>query len=71
MSMLTIEPIRRLFKKAGAKRVSDEAAKELAKVLEEKAFLISKEAQKLSEISNRRTILKKDIKMARRVNERS
>jgi len=67
--MLTIEPLRRLFKKAGAKRVSDEAAKELAKVLEEKAKLVAAEAQKLSEISGRRTILKKDIKMAWRVVE--
>lgn len=70
--MLTVEPLRRLFKKAGAKRVSDHAAKELAKLLEEKAFLIAKEAHRLSELSQRRTVLKKDIKMARRViDERS
>ncbi|MBI4018420.1 MAG: NFYB/HAP3 family transcription factor subunit [Candidatus Aenigmarchaeota archaeon] len=67
--MLTIEPVRRLFKKAGAKRVSDEAARALAKLLEDKAKLIAAEAQKLSDLSNRRTVLKKDIKMARRVVE--
>ena len=68
--MLTTEPLRRLFKKAGAKRVSDDAAKELAKILADRAKLIAAEAHKLSEISGRRTVLKKDIKMARRIVEK-
>ncbi len=63
---LTLQPIRRLFKTAGAKRVSNKAANELSKVLESRAKLIAAEAKKISEHSGRRTVLKRDIKMARK-----
>jgi len=69
MGELTIQPIRRLFKRAGAKRVSNKAAAELAKILEEKAKLIVIEAKKLSEHSKRRTVMKHDIKLAKKVVE--
>ena len=67
MSELTIQPLRRLFKKAGAKRVSDKAAEELAKELELRTREIVIEAKNLAEHSGRRTILRRDIKMARRI----
>jgi histone H3/H4 len=67
---LTINPIRRLFKRLGAKRVSDKAAIELARVIEEKAKMIMLEAQKLSVHSGRRTVLRRDIKLARKILER-
>jgi histone H3/H4 len=67
---LTLQPIRRLFKTAGAKRVSNKAANELAKVLEERAKLISTEARKISEHSGRRTVLRRDIKLARKTVEK-
>lgn len=66
---LTINPIRRLFKRAGAKRVSDKAAVELAKIIEEKATILATESQKLSEHSDRRTVLRRDIKLARKILE--
>jgi histone H3/H4 len=69
MGELTIQPIRRLFKRAGAKRVSNKAAAELAKILEEKAKMIVIEAKKLSEHSKRRTVMKQDIKLARKIVE--
>lgn len=69
MGELTIQPIRRLFKRAGAKRVSNKAAAELAKILEEKAKLIVLEAKKLSEHSKRRTVMKQDIKLAKKIVE--
>jgi histone H3/H4 len=62
--ILTLQPLRKLFKRVGAKRVSDEAAKELSKILEERAKLIVLEAKRLSEHSGRRTVMKRDIKMA-------
>lgn len=62
--MLTLQPLRRLFQKAGAKRVSDDAAQELGKILENKAKDVVLEAKRLSEYSGRRTIMKRDIKMA-------
>ena len=66
MPELTKETTRRLLKRAGAKRVSDKAAEELAKILDERAKLIAGEARKLSEHAGRRTVLRKDIKMARK-----
>lgn len=62
--ILTLQPLRKLFKKAGAKRVSDKAAEELGKVLENRAKEVVLEAKRLSEHSGRRTVMKKDIKMA-------
>ena len=66
MPQLTKEPVRRLLKRAGAKRVSDKAAEELAKLLEDRAKLIASEAKKLSEHAGRRTVLRRDVKMARK-----
>jgi histone H3/H4 len=66
MSELTLAPVRRLFKKVGAKRISDDAAKELAKIIDEKSKLVIVEAKRLSEHSGRRTIMKRDIKLARK-----
>ena len=61
---LTIAPIKKLIKKAGAKRVSDDAAIELAKIMEQKAVEICVKADKLAKYSNRKTVMKKDIKLA-------
>lgn len=66
---LTINPIRRLFKRVGAKRVSDNAAIELARIIEDKSRLLATEAQKLSEHSGRRTVLRRDVKLARKILE--
>ncbi len=66
---LTINPIRRLFKRVGAKRVSDAAAVELAKILEDKAKLLVVESQKLCEHTGRRTVLRRDVKLARKILE--
>lgn len=63
---LTLNPLRKMIKKAGAKRVSDEAALELGKLMEERAEKICKKADKLSKFSKRRTVMKKDIRMAAR-----
>ena len=41
---ISVAPMIRLCKKAGAKRVSEEAAKELARVLGDIGFRIAKEA---------------------------
>ena len=67
---LTLQPVRRLLKTAGAKRVSNKAAAELAKILEERAKLSAVEAKKISEHSGRRTVLRRDIKMARKTFEK-
>ena len=70
MPELTLQPIRRLLKRVGAKRVSDKAGEELAKVLEERTKLMCIEAKKLSDHSGRRTVLKRDIKLAKKILEK-
>lgn len=56
--------IKRIIKKVGAKRVGDEAAIKLAEIVERRGVEICKKALELAKISNRKTVLKKDIKEA-------
>ncbi len=65
MAEITIQPVRRLIKKAGAKRISDKAAEELAAMLEKRSANLLAEAHKISQHSGRRTVMRKDIKMAK------
>ena len=57
-------PMHRLCKKAGADRVSEAAAQELAKVLDEIGTKIAKEAFDYSMYAGRKTIKTKDIEIA-------
>lgn len=63
----TLEPLRKLIKKHGAKRVSDKAAAALAEVLEEKTKLLLQHADKLSKHAGRRTVMVEDVKMAKKI----
>jgi histone H3/H4 len=54
----------RIMKKSGAERVSDDAANELRKVLEEVAHRIAKQAVELSIHAGRKTIKPDDIRFA-------
>ena len=54
----------RVMKKSGAERVSDDAADELRKVLEEVAERIAKQAVDLSVHAGRKTIKAEDIRFA-------
>ena len=54
----------RLIRKAGARRVSEGAAKAMAEVVEEKALAIAAEAVKLAEHAGRRTVRDVDIRLA-------
>lgn len=62
--ILTLNPIKKLIKRSGAKRVSADAVEELAKILESDAIKICKRAQKLAKLAGRKTVMKKDIKLA-------
>jgi DNA-binding protein len=66
-NIITIEPLRRLMKDAGAERISDDAAKELSKYLEIKTIELIKESQKITQHSKRATITREDIKLAKNV----
>jgi histone H3/H4 len=54
----------RIMKKTGAERVSDDAADELRKVLEEVAERIARQAAELSTHAGRKTIKPEDIRFA-------
>ncbi len=63
-SELPVSQMHRLCKKAGADRVSEVAAKELAKVLEEIGVKIAKEALDYAVYAGRKTIKVEDIEIA-------
>jgi len=63
---LAIAPMHRLCKKAGADRVSESAAKELSKVLDEIGVKIAKEAMDYAMHAGRKTVKSEDIEIAAR-----
>jgi len=63
---LAVAPMHRLCKKAGAERVSEAAAKELAKALEQVGTKIAKEALDFAMHAGRKTIKAEDIEIAAR-----
>jgi len=63
-SELAIAPMHRICKKVGADRVSEAAAKELAKTLEDIGIKISREALDFAMHAGRKTIKAEDIAIA-------
>ncbi len=63
---ISVAPMHRLCKKAGADRVSEAAAEELAKVLGEIGVKIAKEALDYAVHARRKTIKTEDIEIATR-----
>jgi len=64
MSDLPIAAIDRLIRKAGAERVSEDAAVALSKILEDVAIDISKQAIELARHAKRKTVTGEDIQLA-------
>jgi len=63
---LAIAAMHRICKKAGAERVSESAAIEMAKVLEEIGLKIGREAIDFAMHAGRKTVKAEDIKIAAR-----
>jgi len=57
----TIAPIRRLLKKAGDLRISEEAADALRKCIGEYGLKVAEYAVKQAEYEGRKTVLERDI----------
>jgi DNA-binding protein len=63
---IAVAPMYRLCKKARAERVSEAAAKELAKALEDIGVKIAKEALDYAMYAGRKTVKAEDIEIATR-----
>lgn len=63
---LPLLPFERILKKAGAKRVSQEAMDEFSKVMEDRLIMIAQEATALAKHAGRKTIIDQDVREARR-----
>jgi len=64
MGELAIAAMHRLIKKAGAERVSESAAREMGKVLEDIGLKIGKEAIEWSMHAGRKTVKAEDVRKA-------
>lgn len=64
MTELPIAAVDRIIRKAGARRVSESAARELAEVLEDYALDIASEASELASHAGRKTVRDTDIRLA-------
>lgn len=61
---LQLAPVHRIIKRAGAERVSESAADELRKILEEIGIKIAREALDFAAHAGRKTVRGDDIRLA-------
>ena len=61
---LSLSAVHRIIRKAGAERVGEDAAEELARVLEELGVQIATQAVELSSHAGRKTVKASDVQIA-------
>jgi histone H3/H4 len=61
----TLAPMRRLIKKYGDLKISEEAAEEMRRTVGELAQRVAKAAAENAKKDNRKTVLERDIRVAR------
>ena len=65
-SIVAAAPMADILRKAGAERVSDEAARAMADLMFEKAFEIAKDAVMYAKHAGRKTIKRSDVDLAKK-----
>lgn len=66
MAKLPIAPFEKILKENGAKRVSFSAGEALAEIMGELAGEISKNASIMAEHAGRKTVVRRDVELARK-----
>ena len=64
MTELSQSAVERIMKKAGAERVSADAAETLSGLMEDYGIFLAKEAKKMSDHAGRKTLRGSDIRIA-------
>jgi len=64
MVEIPLTTVARIMKKAGARRVGQDAAQAMAEIVEARALVIATEAVKLAEHAGRKTVRDVDIRLA-------
>ncbi len=64
MAEFPIAPVDRIIRKAGAERVSEQAAEVMAEILEQYAIKIASMAKLFAQHAGRKTIVPEDIMLA-------
>ncbi len=63
---LPLAPVKKILKKSGANRISKDAVIAFAKLLEDVAADVAAEAVVMAEHAGRKTVVRKDVKLARK-----
>jgi histone H3/H4 len=64
MTELSQSAVERIMKKAGAERISADAAETLSGLMEDYGIFLAKEAKKMSDHAGRKTLRGSDIRIA-------
>lgn len=66
MAELPLAPLKRILKRAGGERVSDDAVEALRDEVEERALDMAERARDYAQHANRKTVQREDVMAARR-----
>ena len=61
---ISAQTAKKILKSSGAERIGDDAANELAEMLNAIAYSVAKKAVKLAKHANRKTVKKADVRLA-------
>ncbi len=64
MTFLSLSAMHKIFKKAGAERISEDAKEKLREIVEDYALEIARRAVALAKHAKRNTVMEDDVKLA-------